>query len=128
MEEHFRCHKLVSKHQWQELAVICKLWRRKFLSVNIGKTFNRYNKFYKVISKHNRTRSINNYAIEENPAFPEFITMGQKTLKSKFRRTYGLLRHCDVCELVGLFTLNKLTSVVNKSHIELYRHDSLGIF
>ena len=31
-----------------------------------------------------------------------------------------------VCELVGSFILNKLTSIVNKYDIGLYRDDGLG--
>ena len=34
----------------------------------------------------------------------------------------------EVCELVGSFILNKLTSIINKSDIGLYRDDGLGIF
>ena len=34
----------------------------------------------------------------------------------------------EVCELVGSFILNKLTSIINKSNIGLYRDDGLGIF
>ena len=34
----------------------------------------------------------------------------------------------EICELVGSFILNKLTSIVNKSDIGLYRDDGLGIF
>ena len=34
----------------------------------------------------------------------------------------------ELCELVGSFILNKLTSLVNKSDIGLYRDDGLGIF
>ena len=33
-----------------------------------------------------------------------------------------------ICELVGSFILNKLTSIVNKSDIGLYRDVRLGIF
>ena len=34
----------------------------------------------------------------------------------------------ELCELVGSFILNKLTYLVNKSDIGLYRDDGLGIF
>ena len=34
----------------------------------------------------------------------------------------------ELCELVGSFILNKLTSIVNKPDISLYRDDGLGIF
>ena len=34
----------------------------------------------------------------------------------------------ELCKLDGLFILNKLTSIVNKSEIGLYRDDGLGIF
>ena len=40
----------------------------------------------------------------------------------------GSYEGAELSELVGSFILNKLTSIVNKSDIELYRHDSLGIF
>ena len=36
---------------------------------------------FAVINKYNRTRSIHNYAIKKNPAFPEFRIMGQKNWK-----------------------------------------------
>ena len=36
--------------------------------------------------------------------------------------------HAEVCELVGSFILNKLTPIINKSDIGLYRDDGLGIF
>ena len=40
----------------------------------------------------------------------------------------GCYDGAEVCELVGSFILNKLTSIVNKSGIGLYREDGLGIF
>ena len=40
----------------------------------------------------------------------------------------GCYDGADICELVGSFILNKLTSIINKSNIDLYRDDGLGIF
>ena len=40
----------------------------------------------------------------------------------------GCYEGAEVCELVGSFILNKLTSIVNKSDIALYGDDGLGIF
>ena len=40
----------------------------------------------------------------------------------------GWYEGAEVCELVGSFILNKLTSIVNKSDIALYGDDGLGIF
>ena len=40
----------------------------------------------------------------------------------------GCYDGAESCELVGSFILNKLTSIVNKSEIGLYRDDGLGIF
>ena len=40
----------------------------------------------------------------------------------------GCYSGANLCELVGSFTLNKLTSIVNKSDIGLCRDDGLGIF
>ena len=40
----------------------------------------------------------------------------------------GCYDGAELCELVGSFILNKLTSIVNKSDIGLYRDDRLGIF
>ena len=40
----------------------------------------------------------------------------------------GCYGGAELCELVGSFILNILTSIVNKSEIGLYRHDGLEIF
>ena len=40
----------------------------------------------------------------------------------------GCYDGAELCEPVGSFILNKLTSIVNKSDIGLYRNDGLGIF
>ena len=40
----------------------------------------------------------------------------------------GCYDGAKLCELVGSFILNILTSIVNKSEIGLYRHDGLEIF
>ena len=40
----------------------------------------------------------------------------------------GCYDHAEVCELVFSFILNKLTPIINKSDIGLYRDDGLGIF
>ena len=40
----------------------------------------------------------------------------------------GYYEGAELSELVGSFILNKLTSIVNKSNIGLYRDDDLGIF
>ena len=40
----------------------------------------------------------------------------------------GCYDGAELCELVGSFILNKLTSIVNKSDIGLYLDDGLGIF
>ena len=40
----------------------------------------------------------------------------------------GCYSGANLCELVGSFTLNKLTSIVSKSDIGLCRDDGLGIF
>ena len=40
----------------------------------------------------------------------------------------GCYDDTKVCELVGSFILNELTSIINKSDVGLYRDDGLGIF
>ena len=42
--------------------------------------------------------------------------------------SYGCYDGAELCELVGSFILNKVTSTGNKSYIGLYRDDGLGIF
>ena len=34
----------------------------------------------------------------------------------------------EACELVGIFTLNKLSNTIDKNSIGLYRHESFGVF
>ena len=40
----------------------------------------------------------------------------------------GCYDGAEICELVGIFILNKLSNIVDKNSIGLYRDDSLGIF
>ena len=49
-------------------------------------------------------------------------------MEMKFNIPMGCYDDAEVCELVGSFILNKLTSIINKSDIGLYRDDGLGIF
>ena len=52
----------------------------------------------------------------------------KKCRNEHFDVPMGCYDGAEVCELVGSFILNKLTSIVNKSGIGLYRDDGLGIF
>ena len=52
----------------------------------------------------------------------------KKTGNEYFDVPMGCYDGADICELVGSFILNKLTSIINKSNIGLYRDDGLGIF
>ena len=52
----------------------------------------------------------------------------KKTVNESFDVPMGCYDGAEVCELVGSFILNKLTSIINKSDIGLYRDDGLGIF
>ena len=54
--------------------------------------------------------------------------MGQKLGNENFDVPMGCYDGAELCELVGSFILNKLTSIVNKSDIGLYCDDGLGIF
>ena len=40
----------------------------------------------------------------------------------------GCYDGAEVCELVGIFILNKLSNVIDKNSIGLYGDDSLGVF
>ena len=39
----------------------------------------------------------------------------------------GSYDSAEVCELVGTFLLNKLSNVIDKSSVSLYRHNGLGV-
>ena len=80
-------------------------------------------RFCKIISKYNRTRSSHNYAIEKNPAFPEFRKHGSKNLEIK------ISTYLWVATTVPRY-LSQLvhSSIVNISDIGLYCGDGLGIF
>ena len=54
--------------------------------------------------------------------------MGQKLGNENFDVPMGSYDGAEICELVGSFILSKLTSIVNKSDIGLYRDDGLEIF
>ena len=51
----------------------------------------------------------------------------KKTGNEDFDVPMGCYDGAEVCELVGSFILNKLTSIINKSNMGLYRDDGLGI-
>ena len=51
----------------------------------------------------------------------------KKTGNEDFDVPMGCYDGAEVCELVGSFILNKLTSIINKSNIGLYRDGGLGI-
>ena len=40
----------------------------------------------------------------------------------------GCCDGAEICELVGIFILNKLSNVIDKNSIGLYGDDSLGVF
>ena len=40
----------------------------------------------------------------------------------------GCYDGAEICELVGIFTLNKLTNIIDKNSIGLYRDDGFGVF
>ena len=40
----------------------------------------------------------------------------------------GCYDGAEICELVGIFILNKLSNIIEKNSIGLYRDDSLGVF
>ena len=52
----------------------------------------------------------------------------KKLENEHFDVTMGCYYSAELCELVGSFILNKLTSIVKKSDISVYREDRLGIF
>ena len=52
----------------------------------------------------------------------------KKTGNKNFVVPMGCYDRAEVCELVGSFILNKLTSTINRSDIGLYRDDGLWIF
>ena len=52
----------------------------------------------------------------------------KKLANKNFDVPMGCYDGAELCELVGSFILNKLTSIVNKFNIGLYRDDGLGIF
>ena len=54
--------------------------------------------------------------------------MVKKTGNKNFDVPMGCYDRAEVCELVGSFILNKLTSIINRSDIGLYRDDGLWIF
>ena len=51
----------------------------------------------------------------------------KKGANPMFDVTMGSHDGAEVCELVGLYLLNKLSSVVQKEHIGLYRDDGLAV-
>ena len=40
----------------------------------------------------------------------------------------GCYEGAEICELVGIFTLNKVSNIIDKNSIGLYRDDGLGLF
>ena len=40
----------------------------------------------------------------------------------------GCFDGAQICELVGIFVLNKLSNIIDKNSIDLYRDDGLGVF
>ena len=60
--------------------------------------------------------------------FQNLEPLVKKSRNEHFDVPMGCYDGAEVCELGGLFILNKLTSIVNKSDIGLYRDDGLGIF
>ena len=53
---------------------------------------------------------------------------GSKKESGLFHVTMGAYDGAEVCELVGIFILHKLSSIYNKNNIGLYRDDGLAIF
>ena len=39
----------------------------------------------------------------------------------------GCYEGAEICELVGIFTLNKVSNIIDKNSIGLYRDDGLGL-
>ena len=51
----------------------------------------------------------------------------KKGNNSMFDVTMGSFDGAEICELVGLYLLNKLSFLVEKEHIGLYRDDGLAV-
>ena len=64
----------------------------------------------------------------KNLLFQNLEPWVKKLGNQNFDVPMGCYDGAELCELVGSFILNKLTSIVNKSDIGLYRDDGLGIF
>ena len=54
--------------------------------------------------------------------------MEKKSGNPDFDVPMGCYDGAEVCELVGIFILNKLSNVIDKNSIGLYRNDCLGVF
>ena len=54
--------------------------------------------------------------------------MEKKSGNPDFDVPMGCYDGAEVCELVGIFILNKLSNVIDKNSIGLYSDDSLGVF
>ena len=98
--------------------------------------------FYSSITKELLTKSIN-YAKSTTTLEEEVITIIFHTRKSllfyktsiwlkkdnpDFDVTMGTYDGAEVCELVGLYLLNRLTNEFGKHNISLYRDDGLSCF
>ena len=72
----------------------------------------------KVIIKDSRKTLLfhNNHLWEKKSGDPDFDV------------TMGCYDEAEVCELVRIFILNKLSSIIDKDRIALYHDDSFGVF
>ena len=72
----------------------------------------------KTIIKHSRKTLLfhNNHPWEKKSGDPDFHV------------PMGCYDGAEICELVGIFNLNKLNNIVDKNSIGLYRDDDLGVF
>lgn len=64
----------------------------------------------------------------ESVLFDKGTTWAKKGTNSTFDVTMGGFDGAEICELVGLFALNKLSQRFDKQSIGLYRDDGLAIF
>ena len=61
------------------------------------------------------------------PCCATITTFGAKNPDSNFDIAMGSFHRAEICDLVGLFLLDKITNMVEFGNICLYRDDGLGI-
>ena len=62
--------------------------------------------------------------------FPGVVVMKEQGIfcKVSFNIPMSFYDGAEICELVGIFILNKLRNIIDKNSIGLYRDDGLGVF